>query len=56
MKNYTVALEDDTVGKVLADDINVGDIATVSLWDENGLPIEVLGVVVEILEEKELWQ
>lgn len=38
-----------TVGKV--NFAEVGDIVTVSLHDENGIKIDVVGEVVEILEE-----
>lgn len=44
----TVLLKDGTVGKV--DAAKVGDEVTVSLHDENGMPIEVSGIVEEILE------
>lgn len=44
-----VLLNDGTTGKV--DQAQVGDFVTVSLHDENGIPIQVLGVVTEILED-----
>lgn len=44
-----VLLKDGTVGRV--DSAKVGDKVTVSLQDENGLPIEVIGIVEEILED-----
>jgi hypothetical protein len=44
-----VRLADDTCGEVETADI--GDVVTVSLHDENGLPIEVTGEVAEILED-----
>ena len=42
-------LDDGTVGKV--DSADIGDIVTVTLQDENGMPIEATGKVEEILEE-----
>ncbi len=44
----TVLLKDGTVGQI-DDDVSVGDEATVLLHDENGNPMEVDGVVEEIL-------
>lgn len=44
-----VLLNDGTTGKV--DQTKVGDFVTVSLHDENGVPIQVPGVVAEILED-----
>ena len=43
----TVRLTDDTCGKV--DEAEVGQVVTVFLHDENGMPIEVMGEVAEIL-------
>jgi len=51
MATFTVLLADDTVGKVTADSVSVGDHVTVGLHDENGMPIKVAGTVTEILEE-----
>jgi hypothetical protein len=48
---YTVELENGTIGKVEGEIIHVGDEVTVSLHDENGMPIDDAGIVVEILEE-----
>jgi hypothetical protein len=45
----TVLLTDGTTGQVAS--AKVGDKVTVSLHDENGMPIEVTGVVEEILED-----
>lgn len=49
----TVLIKDEngenTVGKV--DVAEVGNVVTVSLRDENGMPIEATGEVVEILDE-----
>jgi len=42
-----VLLKDGTVGEVEA--AEVGEIVTVSLHDENGMPIKATGEVVEIL-------
>lgn len=42
----TVRLENDTVGTV--ENADIGQIVTVSLHDENGMPIEATGKVVEI--------
>jgi len=56
-KIYTVRLEDDTVGTISDYTIDgqdpdslVGQRITVSLQDENGNPIEVEGILAEILE------
>jgi hypothetical protein len=49
--NYTVELENGTIGKVEGEIIHIGDEVTVSLNDENGMPIDDAGIVVEILEE-----
>lgn len=51
MTTYTVALADDTVGTITAEAVSVGDTVTVTLHDENGMPIQATGEVVEILEE-----
>lgn len=50
---YTVLLNDDTVGNIDAENIAIGDMITVSLHNENGMPIEVSGILKEILDEKE---
>ena len=42
-----VLLKDGTVGEV--ETAEVGEIVTVSLHDENGMPIKATGEVVEIL-------
>jgi hypothetical protein len=61
MTIYTVALEDGTVGTVDSDTIDasahefIGQVLNVHLRDENGEPIEVEGVVSEILDEREAW-
>ena len=56
-KIYTVLLSDGTVGTIAGDSINgqhanafIGEIMTVHLHDENGMPIEVEGTLVEVLE------
>lgn len=48
MKN--VLLKDQTVGTVENDDVEEGDFVTISLHDENGMPIEVSGEVIEVLD------
>lgn len=45
----TVLLKDGTVGKV--DHAEIGDTVTVKFHDENGMPIEVTGIVEDILED-----
>lgn len=45
----TVLLKDGTVGQVGYAEI--GDEVTISLHDENGMPIQVTGIVDEILDE-----
>lgn len=44
----TVLLTSDTVG-ITDTEIKEGNTVTVSLHDENGLPIEEAGVIAEIL-------
>ena len=51
MTTYTVALANDTVGTIIAEAVSVGDTVPVPLRDENGMPIQATGEVVEILEE-----
>jgi len=46
-----VLLKDGTVGTVYT--AEVGDTVTVSLHDENGMPIRVTGVVEAILETED---
>ena len=54
MKTYSVLLIGDTVGDMRQERApEVGDHVTVSLHDENGMPIKVTGVVEEVLEERE---
>ncbi|WP_154675944.1 hypothetical protein [Entomohabitans teleogrylli] len=53
MKKFTVLLNDDTVGEIYEESIEVGQIVTVMLHDENGNPIKASGKVNEILEETE---
>lgn len=48
----TVLLKDGTVGKV-DDACEIGDTVNVSLHDENGMRIEVSGIVEDILEDDE---
>lgn len=45
----TVRLENDTVG--IVEKAEIGQIVTVKLRNENGMPIQDTGKVVEILEE-----
>ena len=45
----TILLASGTVGTVTSE-VAVGDTVTVKLHDENGMPIEETGVVVEVLE------
>ena len=58
--NYLVALEDGTTGLVNSDTLDgqsadafIGETINVHLHDENGNPIEVAGVLAEVLEEDE---
>jgi len=46
---HTVLLEDGTVGQVEKEILHDGDRVTITLQDENGLPIEKSGYVREIL-------
>lgn len=48
---YTVLLTDGTVGDIDSFDVSVGDEVLVNLHDENGMSIEVGGIVDEILVE-----
>lgn len=50
---YTVMLKDGTVGKVDCLVVNVGELVTVDLRDENGMPIQKSGVIEEILDYQE---
>jgi len=47
----TVLLNDQTVGTT-DQDVEVGDTVVVDLHDDNGMPIQVEGVVDEILTEE----
>lgn len=58
---YSVVLDDngyDTVGDVSSDDIEqdglplIGKIVTAHLHDENGIPIQVTGRVVDVIQER----
>ena len=46
----TVLLNDQTVGTT-DQDAEIGDTVVVDLHDENGMPIQVEGVIEEILTE-----
>lgn len=48
---YTVLLDDGTTGTIIVPTLEVGDMVSVSLYDENGVPMEKEGQVKEILEE-----
>ena len=49
--NYLIRLTGDTCGFYSGDvEPKVGEEATILLNDENGMPIEITGVVAEILE------
>lgn len=47
-----VYLEDGTMGRVPAE-FYLGKTATVELHDENGMPIEVTGKIVEVVYEED---
>ena len=47
---FTVLLDTDTVGTLICDEVPIGERVTVRLYDENGVPIEQTGTVIEILE------
>jgi len=54
---YTVLLTDNTIGEIVSDSNKApetGEIASVTLHDENGNPVESSGTVEDILLEKEL--
>jgi ribosomal protein S6E (S10) len=60
MKEFTVRLENETIGTIYSKDIDdrhaeslIGKKVVVHLIDENGNPIERRGKVVEILEKNE---
>ncbi len=54
MTKFTALIRDvdgeETVGTTSAD-ASVGDMVTVTLRDENGLPITRRGILLEVLEE-----
>lgn len=57
MTVYTVRLDDNTVGTINDDTIDgqhadafIGEVVNVHLHDENGNPIEIEGVLAEVLE------
>jgi len=52
----TLALTCGTVGTSTKESVAVGDTVTVSLSDENGMPIEVRGEVAEVLIEADEHQ
>ena len=54
---HTVRLQDNTIGKIDADSIDylnpecfLGEMVNVHLNDENGNPLEVEGILAEVLE------
>lgn len=60
MKQYTVRLEDDTVGTIREDTIDfqpmsafIGEVVNVHLHDENGNVSEKRGKLAEILDVNE---
>jgi hypothetical protein len=48
---YTVMLKDESTGTTDCLVVNVGDMVTIDLHDENGMSIQKIGVVDEILED-----
>ena len=60
---YTVSLEDGTTGTISSDELGSQDISCflnkeieINLFDENGESIQVIGKLIDILEEKEDWE
>jgi hypothetical protein len=60
MKQFTVRLENETIGTIYSKDIDdrnpeslIGKKVVVHLIDENGNPIERRGKLVEILEKND---
>lgn len=56
---YTVRLNDGTIGTIDSDTLNgqsavdfVGETVNVHLHDENGNPVEVEGVLEEVIDEE----
>ena len=49
MNDLIVLLKDGTCGYVYSSSVETGDIVTVHLHDENGMPIEKIGEVMEVL-------
>lgn len=49
MKRFTVLLMGGTTGTVLADNVAVGDVVTITGHDENGMIFTLTGVVEEVL-------
>ena len=52
---YTVRLADDTVGTIASQSFEslMGKEVEVKMQDENGMPLKVEGILVEILEESD---
>jgi len=48
---FTLLLDTNTVGTFIGESVTIGERATVHLHDENGVPIEQTGAVVEVLEQ-----
>lgn len=50
MNKQSIIINDDTTAKVDRDTVKVGEVVTVTIFDENSLKIEVTGTVTEILD------
>ena len=57
MTIHTVQLTDGTVGKVIEiapNYLSIGDLVAVTLHDQNGMPIAVIGHIDFFLDESEI--
>lgn len=52
MKRFTVLLMGGTTGTVQADNVEAGDVVTITGHDENGMLFTLTGVVEEVLIEQ----
>lgn len=50
MNTQSVIINNETTAKVERDTVEVGDVVTVSILDENSCRMEVTGTVTEILD------
>lgn len=53
MKRFTVLLLGGTTGTVLADNVEAGDVVTITGHDENGMRFTLTGIVEEVLSDQD---